>query len=151
MFEGVFIYAHVVLGFSVFGMFKHMCKRHDCKTRLYGQTFVSYTNISTDISKQGTNCQLLLSVCSVAYAFSLWLVGRNNLWGDLTLTTLKVWEPFVYIFNNLASSSFSTYFWTETINSSFLTRLPATETINSSFLTRLPAPPAELPPKDPVS
>ena len=101
MFEGVFIYAHVVLGFSVFGMFKHyMCKRHDGKTRLYGQTFVrhGYTNISRDISKQGTNCtQLLLSVCSVAYAFSLWLVRRNSLWGDLTLTTLKVWEPFVYI------------------------------------------------------
>ncbi len=99
MFEGVFIYAHVVLGFSVFGMFKHMCKRHDGKTRLYGQTCVrhAYTNISTDISKQGTNCtQLLLSVCSVAYAFSLWLVGRNSLLGDLTLT---VWEPFVYIFS----------------------------------------------------
>jgi len=97
MFEGVFIYAHVVLGFSVFGMFKHyMCKRHDGKTRLYGQTCVRHAY--TNMSKQGTNCtQLLLSVCSVAYAFSLLLVGRNSLWGDLTLTTLKVWEPFVYI------------------------------------------------------
>ena len=95
MFEGVFIYAHVVLGFSVFGMFKHMCKRHHCKTRLYGQTCVRHAY--TNMSKQGTNCtQLLLSVCSVAYAFSLWLVGRNSLWGDLTLT---VWEPFVYIFS----------------------------------------------------
>jgi hypothetical protein len=84
VFEGVFIYVHIVFAFSVFAMYKYalggvgMGKKY---------TLLCEYNAQTP--------QLLFHVCSVAYAFSLVLVLRNSLFGALTFI---VWEPFLYIF-----------------------------------------------------
>jgi hypothetical protein len=95
MFEGVFIYVHVVLGFSVFVMFKHMHKdkHHYMHMSKEGRNFTQLLNKKVERTRRSS--LLLLSVCSVAYAFSLLLLCCQFVFGALTLTRI---ETPLYIF-----------------------------------------------------
>ena len=75
MFAGVVIYVHIVLGFSLFGIFEHLKNKHKKQ------------------STSSASSRLLLSVCSVAYAFSMWLLLRYFIWRT---SSLHVWEFFLY-------------------------------------------------------
>ncbi len=102
MFEGVFIYAHVVLGFSVYGMFKHMYKgRLDCvDVRQEERVKLLYENSSykKDLNEKNERTRrlslFLLFVCSISYFFSLWLIFLHVRFGALTW---NVFPSFVYL------------------------------------------------------
>ena len=108
MFEGVFIYAHVVLGFSVYGMFKHMYKgRLDCVDVRQGagmrpeehvKLLCGNSSRKKDFNEKNERTRrlslFLLFVFSISYFFSLWLIFLHVRFGALTW---NVFQSFVYL------------------------------------------------------